>query len=46
VIAAINVAVHVTAWSAPITVVISRFEAPLAQTAAEISARLGYRQEG
>jgi IclR family pca regulon transcriptional regulator len=46
VIAAISVAVHLTAWSAPIAAVISRLEAPVTRTAAEISARLGYRPEG
>jgi IclR family transcriptional regulator, pca regulon regulatory protein len=46
VVSAINVAVNVTAWSAPITAVVSRFEAPLVRTAEEVSARLGYRREG
>jgi IclR family pca regulon transcriptional regulator len=46
VIAAINVGVHLTAWSAPMAAVSSRLEAPVARTAAEISARLGYRPEG
>jgi IclR family pca regulon transcriptional regulator len=45
VVAAINVAVHVSAWSAPMTAVVGRFEGPLARTAADISARLGYRPE-
>lgn len=43
VIAAINVTVHVTAWSAPVNALAGRFESPLKRTAAEISARLGYR---
>lgn len=45
VVAAINVAVHVSAWSAPMTAVVGRFEGPLVRTAADISARLGYRPE-
>jgi IclR family pca regulon transcriptional regulator len=43
VVAAINVAVHLTTWSASVESVTSRLEGPLRHTAAEISTRLGYR---
>ncbi|GIE91954.1 IclR family transcriptional regulator [Actinoplanes regularis] len=43
VVAAINVAVHLTTWTAAIESVVGRLEVPLRRTAAEISARLGYR---
>lgn len=43
VVAAINVAVHLTVWSATADTVLARLERPLRQSAAEISARLGYR---
>jgi IclR family pca regulon transcriptional regulator len=43
VVAAINIAIHLTVWNASVESVVSRLEGPLRQTAAEISARLGYR---
>ncbi|GAA1635237.1 IclR family transcriptional regulator [Actinoplanes couchii] len=43
VVAAINIAVHLTVWSTTADSVVSRLERPLRQTAAEISTRLGHR---
>lgn len=43
VVAAINVAVHLTTWTASVESVVGRLEGPLRRTAAEISARLGFR---
>jgi IclR family pca regulon transcriptional regulator len=43
VVAAINVAVHLTTWTTSVESVVSRLEGPLLRTAAEISAQLGYR---
>lgn len=43
VIAAINIAVHLTVWSTSADAVVARLERPLRNTAAEISNRLGYR---
>lgn len=43
VVAAVNIAVHLTVWNSSVESVMSRLEAPLRRTAAEISARLGYR---
>jgi IclR family pca regulon transcriptional regulator len=45
VVAAINIAVHLTTWTASVEAVTTRLEAPLRRTAADISARLGYRAE-
>ncbi|GLW07050.1 IclR family transcriptional regulator [Microtetraspora sp. NBRC 13810] len=45
VVAAINVAVHLTTWTASAESVTARLEGPLRRAAAEISARLGYRPE-
>ncbi|WP_229072872.1 IclR family transcriptional regulator [Actinoplanes sp. DH11] len=44
VVAAINIAVHLTVWSTTADAVVSRLDRPLRQTAAEISSRLGHRQ--
>ena len=43
VVAAVNIAVHLTVWNSSVESVMSRLEAPLRRTTAEISARLGYR---
>lgn len=43
VVAAINLAMHLTSWNASVESVAARIEAPLRATAAEISARLGFR---
>jgi IclR family pca regulon transcriptional regulator len=43
VVAAINVAVHLTTWTASVEPVVSRLGGPLRRTAAEISHQLGYR---
>jgi IclR family pca regulon transcriptional regulator len=45
VVAAVNVAVHLTTWTTSVESVVNRLEGPLRRTAAEISARLGYRPE-
>jgi IclR family pca regulon transcriptional regulator len=45
VVAAINIAVHLTTWTASVEAVTTRLEAPLRRAAADISARLGYRAE-
>jgi len=46
VVAAINVAVHLTTWTASLESVVGRLEGPLRRTAAEISSRLGFRPAG
>ena len=43
VVAAVDVAVHLTVWNASVESVLSRLEAPLRRTATEISTRLGHR---
>jgi IclR family transcriptional regulator, pca regulon regulatory protein len=43
VVAAVNIAVHLTVWNASVESVVSRLEGPLRHTVAEISNRLGYR---
>ncbi len=43
VVAAINLAMHLTSWNTSVESVAARLEAPLRATAAEISARLGFR---
>jgi IclR family pca regulon transcriptional regulator len=43
VVAAINVAVHLTTWTASVESVVGRLGGPLRRTAAEISHQLGYR---
>ncbi len=43
VIAAVNIAVHLTVWGASIDSVVARLEGPLRHAVAEISHRLGYR---
>jgi len=43
VVAAINVAVHLTTWTASVDSVVSRLGGPLRRTAGEISHQLGYR---
>lgn len=45
VVAAVNVAVHLTTWTASIDSLTARIEGPLRRSAAEISARLGHRPE-
>lgn len=45
VVAAVNLAVHLTTWNAPVETVVARLEGPLRATADEISARLGWRGE-
>ena len=42
VVAAVNIAVHLTTWNASIETILSRLDPPLRKTTAEISARLGY----
>jgi IclR family transcriptional regulator, pca regulon regulatory protein len=44
VVAAVNVAVHLSIWNAPIDSILARLEVPLRRTAEEISSRLGYRR--
>jgi IclR family pca regulon transcriptional regulator len=46
VVAAINIAVHLTTWSVSMDSLTARLEGPLRRSAAEISAQLGYRPEG
>lgn len=41
--AAINIAIHLTVWNTSVEATLGRLEGPLRQTAAEISARLGFR---
>jgi len=43
VVAAINVAAHLTTWTTAVESVVSRLEGPLLRTAAEISTQMGYR---
>ena len=43
VVAAVNLAVHLSAWNASMDAVAARLEGPLRRTAADISTRLGYR---
>jgi IclR family pca regulon transcriptional regulator len=43
VIAAVNIAVHLTTWNTPVEAAVEHFGGPLHRTASEISARLGYR---
>jgi IclR family pca regulon transcriptional regulator len=43
VVAAINVAVHLTTWTTSLESIVGRLEGPLRRTAAEISTRMGYR---
>ncbi|HKT02206.1 MAG TPA: IclR family transcriptional regulator [Rugosimonospora sp.] len=43
VVAAVNIAVHLTVWNASVESVVSRLEGPLRHAVAEISNRLGYR---
>ncbi|HLL67811.1 MAG TPA: IclR family transcriptional regulator [Micromonosporaceae bacterium] len=45
VVAAVNIAVHLTVWNAAVESVIGRLEGPLRHTTAEISGRLGYRPQ-
>lgn len=44
VVAAINVAVHLSVWNASIESIVRRLEPPLQATARDISAQLGYRR--
>ncbi|MET7403151.1 IclR family transcriptional regulator [Dactylosporangium sp. NPDC005572] len=43
VVAAINVAAHLTTWTTSLDSLVARLEGPLQRTAAEISTRMGYR---
>ena len=43
VVAAVNIAIHLTVWNASVESVVRRLEGPLRHTVDEISARLGYR---
>jgi IclR family pca regulon transcriptional regulator len=43
VVAAVDVAEHLTVWNAPLDSVVNRLAGPLRRTAGEVSARLGYR---
>jgi IclR family pca regulon transcriptional regulator len=43
VVAAVNVAVHLTVWTSSVDAVVKRLEGPLRHTVAEISSRLGFR---
>ncbi|MFE9094493.1 IclR family transcriptional regulator [Streptomyces sp. NPDC007264] len=43
VVAAVNIAVHLTVWNASVESVMTRLEGPLRRTTAEISTRLGHR---
>ncbi len=43
VVAAVNIAVHLTTWNASVEAIVTRLEPPLRRTAAEVSRRLGYR---
>jgi IclR family pca regulon transcriptional regulator len=43
VVAAVNIAIHLTVWNASVESVVSRLEGPLRHTVAEISERLGHR---
>ena len=42
-IAAVNIAIHLTVWTTSVDAIVGRLEGPLRSTAAEISARLGFR---
>jgi IclR family pca regulon transcriptional regulator len=44
VVAAVNIAVHLTTWNASIEAIVARLEGPLRRTTGEISYRLGYRE--
>ncbi len=44
VVAAINIAVHLSIWNAPIDSIGHRLDGPLRRTAEEISVRMGYRR--
>jgi IclR family transcriptional regulator, pca regulon regulatory protein len=46
VIAAVNIAIHLTVWTTSVDAIVGRLEGPLRSTAAEISARLGFRASG
>jgi hypothetical protein len=46
VIAAVNIAVHMSIWNASVDSIVHRLEGPLRRTADDISARLGYRRQG
>jgi IclR family pca regulon transcriptional regulator len=43
VVAAVNIAIHLTIWNASVESVVSRLEGPLRHTVTEISTRLGHR---
>jgi IclR family pca regulon transcriptional regulator len=43
VVAAVNIAIHLTVWNTSVEATVSRLEGPLRHTVAEISARLGFR---
>jgi len=43
VVAALNIAVHMSIWNASVDSIVHRLECPLRRTADDISARLGYR---
>jgi IclR family pca regulon transcriptional regulator len=43
VVAAVNIAIHLTVWNASVESVVRRLEGPLRHAVAEVSARLGYR---
>ena len=43
VVAAVNIAVHLSIWNAPVESITARLEAPLRRTVEDISARMGYR---
>ncbi|MEW2401827.1 IclR family transcriptional regulator [Streptomyces sp. NPDC046862] len=45
VVAAVNVAVHLTVWNASVESVMSRLEVPLRRATSEISTRLGHRPQ-
>jgi IclR family pca regulon transcriptional regulator len=45
VVAAINVAVHLTTWTTSVESVVTRLAGPLRHTAADISHQLGYRPD-
>jgi IclR family transcriptional regulator, pca regulon regulatory protein len=45
VVAAVNVAVHLTVWNTSVESVMSRLEAPLRRATTEISTRLGHRPQ-
>jgi IclR family pca regulon transcriptional regulator len=43
VVAAVNIAVHLSIWNASVDSIVHRMEGPLRRTTGDISARLGYR---